>query len=57
VYGSLNFGQINLTQVTNYMADIWAMFQPVVFLVLAIAGIGALLYLVLGAIIDALRSR
>ena len=57
MYGSLNFGPINLTQVTQYMADIWTMFEPVIFFVLAIAGFGALVYLVIGAIVDALRSR
>ena len=57
MYGSLDFGTINLTQVTVYMSDLWAMFQPVILLALAFAAFGALLYLGVGALISAFGRR
>ena len=56
MYGSLNFGAINMTQVTNYMADIWSMFSNVIYMVLGIAAIAALLSMVLSAVIKGLRG-
>ena len=56
MYGSLNFGVIDVTQITNYIADLWNMFQPVAFLVLGIAGFGALIGVVLTAFIRGLRG-
>ena len=52
MYGSLNFGPIDMGQVTQYMLDIWTMFSPVIYFILGFAGIAALL----GVIIRLVRG-
>ena len=57
MYGSLDLGQIDVSQILTYMADMWNMFSGVIFLVLAIAGFAAVMGLAVSALIRALQGR
>jgi|GEM_PF-5011610 len=55
MYGTLNFGTFDWGLVANYMTDLWNMFSLVIYVVLGIAAFGAVISMVLGAVIRALR--
>ena len=57
MYGSLDLGQIDVSQILTYMADMWNMFSGVILFVLAIAGFAAVLALVVSALMRALQGR